>query len=1260
MKLIKGLYTDCHPKDQPEGTYRYGKNIVLNKRLGAVGGEDGFEPIETKDYSLVVQGYTYDRNRIIIIGKSRNQQQAYIDTIASIRDDELTIHVRDSHLGLSDKNVKAYMVYNDNDESLVVFSDDENQLKLYNVDNPPFTVKSDFSIENDDIYLGKHKLLKFFPDISVPYIKNAESISGGTVKVGTYFFSIAYKYPEGGYTDYFSVSNPVVVPKGYRGADPGELSSRSVKLHISDLDLSFPEFKLGIIKYNGEEELASEIRGFDIKSPEQEVLYTGESSEIPILIEEITTNNARYEKVGTFTLHNNELYVSDLSTKKEKDFQSVANNIQVGWNTDKIDLGGKGSIQDTSVMYTKKSFMPGEVYALYIAFINKDGTYTPAFHIPGRAERQIPKSSGQMETALIKGNKEDLPGDSFRLNAATWIDSEAKWFQLMETADSSGSLGYWENEELYPEKFPGTQNDELAGKPVRHHKMPTMSELNKFDPEDSIFSPGKWTRNRKQTTAPGIKTLGLKLSNIYIPSSLRENIQGYEIFYAKRRFDNSNVVFQTARIYNKMHPYDLMANEENIAVEPKYAKKEIVVSGTPWINNKDTDQEYTSVGNHLTPADVEYYPKLSYSDEDIPDTEEILFDKIHMPDTGHETLIVSTYDYTEHPYITSMLSNDYERNIYDPFGIYTYFNLNKNVYADFTTQNLVSTGYRFKASSLTTFELQIFGGDVFPGYYSERFCPPEEKHDAIQNEHGVISYLNYASNNPSLRQEGDGWDERIYPYSHIPGGFAQQDENRPEGAEDALTNNFIKTNKDFKRLNVFNPVYPYERDKNYQETFSSRIHKGLSIQKEGLLTNIRKFPPLNYYEVDSQGGRVTNIESFSNEVLIHQEKDLKKTVSQTQMENSATSIVLGSGDLFKFPPQSLVTSESGYAGSTKKSSMELTRMGYTFIADDTHDVLLVSDKLKNITNTGNRFLLKDKMQLKLNKQIDRAGFPKIEESIPFYHGIGYLIGYDDYYNRLLITKRDYELDNTRLLDGEEIPGHYKVQNNKIFKFISDQQNSGRWFYVNPETDYRFRSRHITFSYSMDEERIAGFHDYFPSRYIYKDNLLYSMKEDYGTHTGFKHNVVDAPGFYFPENGIEVVIDIPFTEQNKVVWQSFLWDTEVKDSGNKYKETFQKALVYTDKQVSGIKDLSDIRYTQYWKFNHFRDLLKAGNPEEQTVIKPFITEDFSFDESVIDPHKSWYDCKRFIDNYIVLRLSGTFQGKVIYLHNISAIRRPSYR
>ena len=46
MKPIKGIVTDVEPFEQPDGSYRYAKNVLINHKLGSITNEKGTSVIQ--------------------------------------------------------------------------------------------------------------------------------------------------------------------------------------------------------------------------------------------------------------------------------------------------------------------------------------------------------------------------------------------------------------------------------------------------------------------------------------------------------------------------------------------------------------------------------------------------------------------------------------------------------------------------------------------------------------------------------------------------------------------------------------------------------------------------------------------------------------------------------------------------------------------------------------------------------------------------------------------------------------------------------------------------------------------------------------------------------------------------------------------------------------------------------------------------------------------------------------------------------------
>jgi len=153
---------------------------------------------------------------------------------------------------------------------------------------------------------------------------------------------------------------------------------------------------------------------------------------------------------------------------------------------------------------------------------------------------------------------------------------------------------------------------------------------------------------------------------------------------------------------------------------------------------------------------------------------------------------------------------------------------------------------------------------------------------------------------------------------------------------------------------------------------------------------------------------------------------------------------------------------------------------------------------------------------------------------------------------------------------------------------------------------------------------------------------------------------------------ESTIDAPSPIGQAGVFSSFNWDTRVvtfpEERFTHYKNTFTKALVYTDTHCSGFIDLvvpeglttgHNLRHThERWHFNGFRDLVADRS-------LPFLTNDLELINTNISNTLQWYEQRRIQSDYAVIRLyikssdSGQ-DGIGLYLYDISAKVRPTAR
>lgn len=373
----------------------------------------------------------------------------------------------------------------------------------------------------------------------------------------------------------------------------------------SEFAYQLPDIELP--KYNGSER--------DIL-----VSYSGLETVSQSSVSEVVIDNVVYQTCKTLHQLDNVLYAANLQSRGDLGFQRFANNIKVDavtksiskfdpriftWsslnfgysffkkeglgdelnfttslypnqlnegsdvNTDDFSGRVRKGYKDPKLFYKNKSFRRSEVYAFYISFVLKDGTESYAYHIPGRAAKELNRlKPGVYENSNLSALEGNYYYEEVKDNYS------AKLYQLYDTdlyAEST-TMGFWENQnETYPftNDFDvhGVESDgsssvipitSIRGQKVRHHKMPSNKNkafsyiyknpnniLNgaedKFDPriDEAIGDNSDFQMNER------INLLGIKLSSLKIPKFILNQVQGYKIYYAKRTQENKTIIGQS-------------------------------------------------------------------------------------------------------------------------------------------------------------------------------------------------------------------------------------------------------------------------------------------------------------------------------------------------------------------------------------------------------------------------------------------------------------------------------------------------------------------------------------------------------------------------------------------------------------------------------------------------------------------------------------------------------------------------------------------
>jgi len=226
-------------------------------------------------------------------------------------------------------------------------------------------------------------------------------------------------------------------------------------------------------------------------------------------------------------------------------------------------------------------------------------------------------------------------------------------------------------------------------------------------------------------------------------------------------------------------------------------------------------------------------------------------------------------------------------------------------------------------------------------------------------------------------------------------------------------------NLDYKRRNrqkAYNHLgLEYDCCSDCVETFPHRWHWSEQAFQEEVTDNFRMFLPNNYKDLEAETGRITDIFRIQNNLYIHSEEGLWHC-PQTFQERVTSDIIsfIGTGEYFSVPPRKIVDDANSSAGNIHKWARTKTKFGVFFPSwKEKKWYLFNGQQLEPVSDKGNGNYFKTHMEFLLNDQYyntNLVNYPyRNNPSNPI--GVGFLSTYDTNKERLIITKKDYQVNN---------------------------------------------------------------------------------------------------------------------------------------------------------------------------------------------------------------------------------------------------------
>lgn len=325
------------------------------------------------------------------------------------------------------------------------------------------------------------------------------------------------------------------------------------------------------------------------------------------------------------------------------------------------------------------------------------------------------------------------------------------------------------------------------------------------------------------------------------------------------------------------------------------------------------------------------------------------------------------------------------------------------------------------------------------------------------------------------------------------------------------------------------------------------------------------FKANNYYDFDLTKGKLISADGIENDkVLVRLEQGTQIFNAYDTIQASSTTIQVGTGGMFTSRPQDIAITDLGYAGSQHRDILH-TEFGHIWGDAKRGDIFKLGTGgggIEVISNNGMKSWFKEHLPFNILKY-----FPNINIDNNL-NGIGLHYGYDRRFNRILITKLDYN----PIVDG------ITYSNNK---FYYNEEEIQLW---NPKF---FCNKSWTLSYNFYNNSWTSFHSYTPLFYVeHIDNFDSSVRQ-LSTNNGnltfkqknYTHNTTNKSYQVFYGKLEPFIIethgkqDINTNTLNSVEYycEAVRYHNDFDYFYNSNK-TFNKIIIYNDYQTSGLLNL----------------------------------------------------------------------------------------